>query len=362
MLCEVIQSQTALQAIKEEWQALSASLPQSIGFFSDWDFAWHYIQVIKPEKWFVVTLRDSQKKQLVAVFSWELINLKVGGTTYRAVQPLGPGLVPYVEFTVAPTHLRAVLQVLLNTVLAQQVNIDVVCLWPLHEASPLYNILNEDMRSSDVLKTFRYPGNLREIETRGQDYDCYCRSKSNATFANARYCERRLKKEGELRFTLCEPALSAPGIAAALCMACAERFGEQFVHRHRPAWKELVSEMVKALADQSVAQVSTLRLNGALIAGGLSFWHKGRRYFYLTWYDRAYAHYSPGKILLHRLIEQTFADQGVFCFGAGTNSYKEDWAQSSGELKAAYLFLNPAARRGLDGVIDQSFIQCLGMV
>lgn len=362
MLSEVIQSESALLAIKEEWQALGAAVPQSIGFFGGWDFAWHYIHVIQPGKWLVVALRDPESQQLVAVFPWELIHLNAGDATYRAVQPLGPSLVPYVEFTVAPTHLRAVLQVLLNTVLAQQVNIDVVCLWPLHEASLLYNALIEDLRASEVLKTFRYPGNLREIETRGQDYDRYRHSKSGMTFANARYCERRLQKEGELRFTLCEPASSATDIVAMLCAASAERFADQFVYRHKPAWQALVGEMVKALADQGVAQVSTLRLNGIIIAGGLSFWHKGRRYFYLTYYDRSYAKHSPGKILLHHLIKQTFADQGVFCFGAGTNSYKEEWAQSTGELKAAYLFLNPAARRELDGVMDQDFVRRLGMV
>ena len=362
MLSEVIQSQPALLSIKEEWQALSASLPQCIGFFGGWDFTWHYIHVIKPEKWFVVTLRDPASKRLVAVFAWELVNLKSADNSYRAVQPLGPSLTPYIEFTVQPRHLRTVLQTLLNTVLAGQVNIDIVCLWPLHEASPLYNVLAEDMRGSDQLKTFRYPDNRWEIETRGLSFDQYCRSKSSITFANARYCERRLKKEGELIFTLCESLSAATEIVTKLCTASAERFADQFAYRYKPNWTVLVGELVKTLADQGVAQISTLRLNGAIIASGLSFWDKGRRYFYLTHYDRAYAHRSPGKILMYRLIEQTFADKGVFCLGVGTYRYKEDWVQSTGELKAAYIFLNSAAQRGLETVIDLDFIQRLARV
>ena len=362
MLSEVIQSEPALLAIKNEWQVLSASVPQSIGFFGSWDFVWSYIHTINPGKWFVVTLREPESQQLLAVFAWELIQLNADDATYHAVQPLGAGLVPYVEFTVAPTHLRSVLQVLLNTVLAQQIHVDVVCLWPLHETSPLYNSLVEDMRGTEVFKNFRYPGNLREIETRGQTYESYCRSKSGTTFANARYCKRRLQKEGELRFTLCEPSLSATAIVDGLCAASAERFGDRFVYRDTPGWKALMGELVQALADQGVAQVSTLRLNGTIIASGLSFWHKGRRYFYLTHYDRSYAKHSPGKVLLYHLIEQTFTDKGVFCFGQGTHGYKEDWAQSAGELKAAYLFLNPTARRALDGLIHQDFILRLSTV
>lgn len=362
MLSEVIQSEPALLAIKNEWQVLSASVPQSIGFFGGWDFAWPYIHTTKPQKWFVVTLRDPESKELLAVFPWELIQLNAGDATYRAVQPLGASLVPYMEFTVSPMRLRAALQVLLNTVLAQQIHIDVVCLWPLHETSRLYSSLVEDLRGSEVLKIFRYPGNLREIETRSQDYESYCRGKWGTTFANARYRERRLQKDGEVCFTLSEPPSLASGIVADLCAGSGEQFGEEFVYRNKPRWKELVGEMVNALLDQGVAQVSTLRLNGAIIASGLSFWHKGRRYFYLTHYDRAHAVRSPGKILLHRLIQQTFADKGVFCFGAGTHSYKENWAPSYGELKAAYIFLNPTARHALDGLINQDFILRLSTV
>ena len=361
MLTDIIQHDSALWAIKDEWQALSASIPQSIGFFAGWDFVWHTIQVIKPEKWFVVTAREPETKRLVAVFAWELVNLQTADKTYRAAQPLGPSLGPYAEFSVEPRHLRAVLQTLLNTVLAGQISIDVVCLWPLHEASPLYNALNEDMRASDLLKTYRYPDNLREIETRGLDYTQYCRGKSSVTFADALYCERRLQREGTLRFTLCEATPAASEIVDKLCSALAERFGDQFAYRAKPRWKAFVGEMVKALADPGIAQVSTLRFNEEIIASSLSFWHKGRRHYYLTHYDPAYARYSPGKILLHRLITQTFADQGMFCFGPGTYSYKEGWAQSTGELKAAYVFLNPEARQALDGVIDRDFIMRLAV-
>lgn len=356
MLTAILQDEAALWALKDEWQALSTAVPSSLGFFGSWDVVWHTVKVIRPDKWFVVTIRAPETQKLVAVFAWELVNLQTPARTYRAVQPLGAILGPYIEFSMEPRQLRPVLQVLLNTVLAGQAHIDVVCLWPLHEASPLFNTLTEDMRGSDLLKTFRYPGNLREIETRGLDYAQYGRSKSTITFANARYGERRLNRQGAMRFTLCEPMPVASDVVANLCSALIERFGDQFAYRAKPGWQAWVVALVQGLADAGVAQVSTLRFNEQIIASGLSFWHKGRRYFYLTHYDPAYARYSPGKILLYRLIEQTFADRGVFCFGPGTYSYKEDWAQSTGELKAAFIFLNPQARQTLDGVVDRGFI------
>ena len=361
MFTEIIQSEESLLAIKNEWNGLSAELPQSTGFFASWDFVWNVVHTIKPNKWFVVLLREPEKRRLVAVFGWERLTLETPLKTYRAVQPLAPSLVPYVEFPVESRWSRQVLQVLLNNVLVEQLGVDVVCLWPLHEASPLYQTLTEDMRN-DQLRTFRYPSNQSEIETRGLDFSAYCRSKPNSTFANARYRERRLRKEGELRFTLCEPLPEALGVAERLCLASEARFGTRFAYRAKPGWGAWVVEMVRALADQGVAQVSTLRLNEVVIASALSFWFKGRRYGYLTHYDPAYAPHSPGKILLHRLIEQTFADEGVLCFGAGSYRYKDDWAQSMGDLKAAFIFMNGQARQGLDSMIDHNFIVRLGQV
>lgn len=354
MLSEVIQTDDALLAIKDEWQSLAAAVPATIDFFGGWNHIWHAVRIIQPAKWFVVTVREPEHNRLVAVFAWELLNVQTAGKAYRAVQPLASMLVPYVEFAVEPGYLRPALQALLDTL--ARAGIDMVCLWPMHEASPLFNTLTEDMRTHGSLKTFRYPRNLREIETRGLQFTDYVRSKSSKTFANARYCERRLKRAGKAHFTLCEPPDTAVDIVKQLCTVSAARFGNQFAYRSQPNWNHWLAEMVRTLTDREIAQVSTLRFNETIIAANLSFWHKHRRYFYLTHFDQAYAHFSPGKILLYKLIEQTFSDRGVFCFGTGNYRYKEEWTRSTGELKAAFVFMNTGVQQALSTVVDRDFI------
>jgi hypothetical protein len=66
MLTQIIQDVPTLEALRDDWQALATAVPNSIGFFGGWDFAWHYINTIQPDKWFVVTLRDPDSKRLVA--------------------------------------------------------------------------------------------------------------------------------------------------------------------------------------------------------------------------------------------------------------------------------------------------------
>ena len=351
-----------LQALKEEWTAFTAAVPQNTDFFASWEAVWHYVTLMKPKKWLIIVYREIETKRLLAVFPLELFTFRVGRNDIRAAQGIGPGIVPYIDYPVVSTVLRPCLQTLLQEVLREQLKIDLVCLWPLHEASRLYGVLLEDLHGSDFLKVHRYPNNQREIETRGMDFETFANSRPSTTYANAHYCERRLRKEGDLKFTLNEEPGAAEGILQKLCSAHEQLYGEQFVYRNKPAWTKWVGAMARALVPSGVAEVSTVRLEGRVIASGLSFWHKRRRYYYLTDYDRAYARYSPGKILMSKLIERTFKECGVFCFGAGAHGYKDAWAQCVSELKAAYVFLNPGIRSIVEPVVDRSFILKLGAI
>lgn len=121
-------------------------------------------------------------------------------------------------------------------------------------------------------------------------------------------------------------------------------------------------ELGAVLSASGQAQLSTLRLDGEVVAAVLSFVHKQRRSLYLIDYDPKFVRYSPSKILLAKLIEQTFADGGVFCFGAGSAAYKRDWGPVVGELKAVLVFFNPAARAALEDQLTLSGLNSLGDV
>lgn len=140
------------------------------------------------------------------------------------------------------------------------------------------------------------------------------------------------------------------------------KFGQQHAYRHLPKWATFLPQAAQSLTATGLAQVSTLRLNGVVLAGGLSYLHKKRRYFYLFDYDPAFVRFSPAKILLRNLIEQTFHEGGVFCFGAGSAAYKRDWGPAVGELKAALVFLHPAARAALQEQLTPSGLSVLGRV
>lgn len=352
----------ALEALRSDWQALSARIPENTDFFATWDYTWAYLNMHRPANWQVVAMRAPGTGALVAVFALQVFQIEHQGQVFRACQPLGVGYLPYIEFPVVSAVRRDVLQVLLNTVLQQQLKIDVALFWPLHQASPLYLALLEDLGRTEVLKTLRFPGNLHEIETRGRHLAQYVQTCSSTAYRNAAYNERRLGKEGAVRFTLSEPPEAAGPLVAMLCRQNQDKFGERHACRHLPQWAAFLPEAAVSLSCAGLAQVSTLRLNGQVLAGGLSYWHKRRRYFYLFDYDPVWVRFSPAKILLRNLIEHTFQEGGVFCFGAGGAAYKRAWGPMVGELKAALVFFKPAARAALEDRLDVRGLNSLGGV
>ncbi len=352
----------ALEELREAWQALSARLPENTDFFATWDYTWAYLTCHRPANWQVVAVREAGSQRLVAVFALQLFQIEAEGRVYRACQPLGTGYLTYIEFAVEGALRRDVLQVLLNTVLQQQLNIDVAIFWPLHQSSPLYLSLLEDLGRTEVLKTLRFPSNLHEIETRGLGFDRYLAACSSTSFKNAAYCQRRLSAMGALGFTLSEPPEAMRPLLETLCQQNLHKFGERHAFRHLPKWSAFIYELVVSLSQAGLAQLSTLRLDGRVLACGVGFLHKRRRYFYLIDYDPEFVRYSPAKILLAKLIEQTFQEGGVFCFGAGSSRYKREWGPSVGELKAAIVFFNPTARAALDAQLTVHGLNALGGV
>jgi len=288
----------ALEALREDWQALTARIPENTDFFATWDTTWIYLNVHRPTNWQVVAIRAQDTGALLAVFPLLVFQIEHHGQVFRACQPLGTGYLPYIEFPVDSAARRDVLQVLLNTVLQQQLNLDLAIFWPLHQASPLYLTLLEDLGRSEALKTLRFANNLHEIETRAQNLAEHRLRSSSTSFRNAAYCERRLNRLGRLCFTVSEPPETMPPLLESLCQQNLQKFGDRHACRHLPHWSAFIPELAVSLSQNGLAQLSTLRLDGQVIASGVSFWHKRRRYFYLIDYDPAFVRYSPSKILL----------------------------------------------------------------
>jgi CelD/BcsL family acetyltransferase involved in cellulose biosynthesis len=343
---ELLTTLVALDSIKAEWQEFCATLPENTGFFSSYAFLRPYLEFHQPPGWVVAAIYNADKSSLLGVFPLSMFNIENEDVIYRACKPLATPYAGYFDFAVLSHERRQVLAAL-QQLLRDHYQRDLVLLGPLHDASPLATVLMQDLDAVQ-LKVIGNPQILSQIETRGQSFEAYCARKKSLTLPNARYQERRLRRMGAVEICLAEQGPAIEDVVLQLCQRNEEHFSDINYYRQHPEWKRYMTQTAVQLAQQQLASVSTLRLDGEVIASAMCFHQPGRDYFYLTAYDPEYARYSPSKVLLAHMIERAFNEKNIFCFGAGSYPYKLDWSQSVGDLRTMVIFFNPAARAALD--------------
>ncbi|MEB3293652.1 MAG: GNAT family N-acetyltransferase [Synechococcales bacterium] len=159
-------------------------------------------------------------------------------------------------------------------------------------------------------------------------------------FADSQRCRRKLEKEvGAIAFQLNDPD---PEVIAT-CMrwksaqyqktGCADHFSQEAHVR-----------LFKALQQQGLLLVSSLRAGDHLIAAHLGMLAEGRVYWWIPSYDTAYSKYSPGRLLLELGIEESF-QQGYqeFDFLIGGESYK--WVYATHTRLIGELGVRPLSLR-----------------
>ncbi len=347
---QIVTDLPGLARLKFAWQELESCIPENTGFFASWAYTNAYLQHHRQKDWCIIAISESESGKLEGVFPLQLINVENAGRRFRFGKPLGVSYLSYIEFCIRSQSRREILNVLLGDTLRQHIGVDAFCFWPLHERSPLYLTLLEDLAGGTAFKSLRFAGNLNELDTRSIRFEDYERSRASRTFSNARYCQRRMGREGEVRF--CHAEADPEGVLVEqLCMRTGEQFKENHAYRGRTDWDVYFRALYRTLAPDGLAEMATLRLNERVISSALIFNYKQRRYLHMYAYDPEYAAFSPSKVLLVNLIEQVFRERGILCFGAGAQGYKREWVASVGELKSAFVFLNPDARSALEPIL-----------
>lgn len=344
-----------------QWQALLQNQPITTSLFASPDFIQNYWQFYKPKDAGVLTVTQAGSGDLLAAIALQIFHLEHQGHCYRCVRPVGANYAPFVEWPLAGENRRKVLNAVLNEGMQRILKLDVAFMGPLHESSSLYQMLIEDFAGTHSLKTWRFPRNLHEIDTRGRNlarYQALCSSKA---FKAARYAERKLARDkGPLSWHSPKTPAAAHDMVKALCEQELAHFGDQHVHRHHPEWPAFIAAFTRDLQYGAQADIQQLRVNGHLALTSLAYRHQQRLYYTISRPHPDYLPYSVDKILHARLIEQCFERQEIFCFGAGDYAYKRYWAPTVGEVKCALVFFNQEVRQALDPLLKpKSFVSCV---
>lgn len=106
---------------------------------------------------------------------------------------------------------------------------------------------------------------------------------------------------------------------------------------------ELASMILKRFSDRKRLDLVFLKLNGRIIAYYLGFIYNNIVHFWNTGFDPDFSQVSPGKLLLHYWIKDSF-EKGYkqFDFMVGEESYKSQWTNLVRPNYELFLFKNTA--------------------
>ena len=104
-------------------------------------------------------------------------------------------------------------------------------------------------------------------------------------------------------------------------------------------------KFIDSRSEELIPHYSVLKLDDKIIATHWGVIHKGRFYYLMPTYSEKHRIYSPGKILLYYLIEESIVQQlEIFDFSIGGENYKREWCDNSLQI---YYYLSSASVKGL---------------
>jgi CelD/BcsL family acetyltransferase involved in cellulose biosynthesis len=90
----------------------------------------------------------------------------------------------------------------------------------------------------------------------------------------------------------------------------------------------------------SASHISALSLNNKVIAAHIGYLYRNTFYYLMPSYDIEFEKYSPGRVLMYRLVHECFSNQvDVFDFGRGSEQYKYEWTDKEESL---FSFVSPS--------------------
>lgn len=338
---EVVRDSEAFQALREPWDALSARAVNPHYFQSfDWIWAmWDCVARPKGRQLRIVVGRVDGRVVLI----WPLMRQGNGHVRFIASDR---GEYRDILVEASPGR-QGWLEEAFDFVVAMK-DVDVLHLQDLRSGSPLSPIV--EARAGNPV-TYKRPAPVIDL-TAWDDFESYFGSLSGRLRNNQKRQWRRLGDIGEVRFeTLTDPA----EIVETACWIYDKKIEWQDERGiSEPSfscseYRKFVIESVRTGAAQGRLHMARLAVGDRVAAAGMGYFDDHQYTFYMFAYDSAYETYSPGRLLMEKIIDWAMA-KGCKSFDlmASTLDYKHRWTQQSSDV-TDYLFACSALGRVVVG-------------
>jgi CelD/BcsL family acetyltransferase involved in cellulose biosynthesis len=344
--CRMLDGYRELAALRASWQALCDRCPACTPFQRpDWLLPW--VQHLGPdEPWILAVHAAGQLVGLAPLFRYRR---EQDGRTQRVLALLGAGLSDHLDLLLAPGHERPALAALLAELHARRADWDVCELDEQQPCSPLAAGAPPSACSSAWTITVAQQSvcPLLPLPARVDQLGQHVPARHLQRFRQYR---RRAEREGALRLERAG-ASDHRRLLEGLFRLHALRWqqsGEAGVLA-QPEVRALHARAADAFAARDALALYGLWLDERLIACLYGFFEERTLCFYLSGFDPALAHLSPGTLLVGMVIEDAIArGMTAFDFLRGREPYKYWWGAADRVNVRVCLRLGSGAGTGRD--------------
>ena len=336
---EEVTSQERIAELQAVWDGLlAASGVDNIFSTHAWISTWwkHFSSGLRP---LILLVKDGA--EVIGIFPWMVRRTGKPWMPVHRIQFLGTGLSDRLDLILATRRAEQV-QCVLDYLQRRPALWDVIDLQEVPGESATIPVLRALLERRRWGLRIHPDSTCPYIPIQG-DWATYYSSVHGAeTRKTNRKKLRRLEREGELTMRRLGDAREEPQIIDRLR---AMPHSELYLGRKRVslfddgARKAFFEEMTGRLAAPGCLDLSVVELSGKVIAYRYG-WHSPQKYYdYFADHDPAYAYFSPGTLLLLRVLEDCFG-RGLqeFDFLRGDEPYKLAWTDKHRQNLRIMLF------------------------
>ena len=325
MTVETVRTRAGLAALRDEWATLWAQTPEVSGFQSHaWlEVCWRHFGA-GSSLYLGVVRRDGST---VAIFPTQLD--RRGRLTF-----IGRGVSNYAGPVFLPRDLEHAVREWAEHLRADTL-VKTIDLSGLRTRSPFCSLVRSsalpDWGHAVLARTNTCP----EVDLRGGWQTIHERHKSKQRAAWRRKAAR-LGRLGQLQFAETSESASIEQAMPRMLELFSERWKGQHVSAGFSTYQEFQSEGLARLAEENAALLSCLKLDGVMIAFAYGVRGPNVTSSYVLAHDARFHRYSPGLLLLLRILEAAAArGDASYDFSVGDAPYKSLWMTGQQDVHRA---------------------------
>ena len=289
----------------------------------------------------LITVMDGRKITGIAPLTIATVIGKAG-LKLKKLTFIGDGLTDYNDLLIANDKREDVLRVLLEFIVNGKEDWDAIHFRNVRGDSPNLPMLRDTLRDTSLtfVERINYKCSYISLDCNWMDYYDTLGKNIRSDIRRRLNYLAKMGKADFIRLHEVDDVKNTMSIIKSIHVKCRRAKGEISWYTDEKRYR-FVSLILKRFGDRKWLDIVFLKLNDRIVAYYLGFVYDNIVYFWNTGFDPEFSRISPGKLLLHHWIKDSFAEGNrEFDFMVGEESYKLQWTSRMRPNYEIFIFKN----------------------